>query len=405
MPAMPGKTTKTRYDAVFARHQLHCRAERGGRCNCKPSYYGACYDRSQRKYLYTKRQPTAEAARNARADLAKSIEQGTAPVSSATIVATARERFIAAAREGRALNKHGRRYKPRAIDTLDEVLRLHVEPRLGSKRLSAVRRSDVQAIVDELAPTMSGSRVRHVVNATRSLYRWAQDHELASHDPAALVRLPAMNATPVTRVASPAEFTKLLGALPLDDAVPYALAAYGMGRRAQILRLQWREVDLSVGAIEWGAEWEARKYEASQRVVPTVPPLLAILKRCYLEQGRPGGESRVCPARGANNRSGLLDPGELARRARERWKEAKLEPITLQECRHTAATWLDDAGVPPKVASVLMGHATPAHQPGAAHITLARYTHALPAGIERARETLARYLAEAERTASQRAGR
>ena len=34
----------------------------------------------------------------------------------------------------------------------------------------------------------------------------------------------------------------------------------------------------------------------------------------------------------------------------------------------------------PKVASVLMGHATPALQAGAAHITLARYTHALAEG-------------------------
>jgi hypothetical protein len=49
------------------------------------------------------------------------------------------------------------------------------------------------------------------------------------------------------------------------------------------------EVDLKVGAIEWGVEWEARKYGASRRVVPTVPPLLAMLKRAYLEQGRPAG--------------------------------------------------------------------------------------------------------------------
>ena len=51
-----------------------------------------------------------------------------------------------------------------------------------------------------------------------------------------------------------------------------------------------------------------------------------------------------------------------------------------------ATTWLDAAGVPPKVASVLMGHATPARQPGAAPITLARYTHALPEDIGHARE-------------------
>jgi integrase len=177
-----------------------------------------------------------------------------------------------------------------------------------------------------------------------------------------------------------------------------------MGRRAQIVRLRWPEVDLKVGAVEWGVEWEARKYEASRRVVPIVPPLLALLKRIHLEQGRPK-EGLVCPPRAEWATTGLLNTGWLAKRARKAWTDAKLRPITLQEARHTAATWLDAAGVPPKIASVLMGHATPDRQPGAAQITLARYTHALPEDIERARAKLAAYLAQAQSHQVEAAGR
>lgn len=36
-------------------------------------------------------------------------------------------------------------------------------------------------------------------------------------------------------------------ALPLDVALPYALAGYGMGRRVQIVRLRWTDVDLDIG--------------------------------------------------------------------------------------------------------------------------------------------------------------
>jgi hypothetical protein len=313
---MPGKDTRTRFQGVFARHQHHCTIGDGGRCNCKPSYYGVCYDRAGKKRVKTKRMPTAEAARNARADVARMLEQGEAPITNAVRLSDARERFVAAAREGRALNKHGHRYKPRAIDNVNESLRLHIEPILGQKRLSDIRRGDLQAIADDLAPNLSGSRVRSVVNAVRSLYRWAQDRDLASHDPAALVRLPAMDATPIERVASPVEFASLLAALPLEHALPYALAGYGMGRRAQIVCLRWEEVDLKVGAIEWGVEWEARKYEASRRVVPTVPPLLAMLKRGYLEQGRPEGKQLVCPPRGPS-RSGRLDSSWLGVSARK----------------------------------------------------------------------------------------
>jgi len=92
----------------------------------------------------------------------------------------------------------------------------------------------------------------------------------------------------------------------------------------------------------------------------------------------------------------LLSSSGLAQRARQRWPSAGLAAITLQECRHSAATWLDAAGISPKVASVLMGHSVPQRQPGAAQITLARYTHALPEDIERARQQLADYLAAAQ---------
>lgn len=69
-----------------------------------------------------------------------------------------------------------------------------------------------------------------------------------------------------------------------------------------------------------------------------------------------------------------------------------LTPIGLHECRHTAATWLDAAGVSPKVASVLMGHTTPDQQAGAAPITLNRYTHILPDATGKAREQLETWL-------------
>jgi integrase len=120
-------------------------------------------------------------------------------------------------------------------------------------------------------------------------------------------------------------------------------------------------------------------------------PLLTLLKRAWIKQGRPGGEELVCPPR-RRRPDGLLHSGGLSARANERWEESGLQPIGLHECRHTAATWLDAAGVSPKVASVLMGHAIPDHQPGAASITLARYTHMLPDAIETARKQLNAWL-------------
>ena len=66
----------------------------------------------------------------------------------------------------------------------------------------------------------------------------------------------------------------------------------------------------------------------------------------------------------------------------------------MHEARHTAATWLDHAGVSPKVSSQIMGHKTPEYQAGAARITLDRYTHVLPGELEHARDLLDKFLAE-----------
>ena len=399
MVGMP-KDTRTRYQGVYARHQQRCRTEEGGRCNCKPSYYGIAYDRARRKHVGTRRQPTTEAARNARADLQARLDRGEAPATRGVRLTEAREQFVRAAREGRALNKHGRRYKRKAIDLIEGRLKHDVEPRLGRRRIGDIRRGEVQAIVDDLTPVASGSSVRGVVNSLRALYTWAEDRDLVSHNPAARVKLPAMNATPIERVATPAEFARLLAALGTVDALAYGLAAYAMARAEQIRRARWQDVDLKVGAIELGVDPDARKSDAAHRVIPAVPPLLALLKRAYLEAGRPDGGELLCPPRYRARKSGLLSTNGLAKRARTQWGAAKLEPITLQECRHTAATWLDAASVSPKIASCLMGHTTPSRQEGAATITLARYTHALPDDIERAREQLAAYLAQAAKEAT-----
>ena len=111
------------------------------------------------------------AARAARQKLVELLESGELPQAAPVRFRDAHTRFVEAARDGRVLNKHGRRYKPSAIKDIDECLRVHVVPRFGGRRLTDVRRSHVQALVDDLTPAMSGSRVRSVVNAIRSLYR------------------------------------------------------------------------------------------------------------------------------------------------------------------------------------------------------------------------------------------
>jgi integrase len=399
-----GCDTRTRWDGVYARHAVGCGVQKLPRnptltqisraCDCDPSYWGQVYDRAEAGHVRTKRYATSSAARHARKALLELVEKGGVPKEAPLRVREAHERFIEAAKAGRALNKKGKRYKQTAIRNIDQSLAKHVLPALGARRLVDVRQRDIQKIVDDLSPRLSGSRIRSVVNAIRSLYAWAKQRELATHDPAADIRLPALNVTPRERIAPPREFVLLLDALAPEDALPYAIAGYAWARRAQIQHLHWKEIDLKLGLLELGADEEnASKSDAAHHVVPTVKPLLLMLKQEWLRQGRPSGEQLVCPPRNKSSKTGLLHTGGLQERAAKAWEAKELQPIGLHECRHTAATWLDAAGVSPKTASVLMSHSIPDRQPGAAAITLRTYTHLMPEALETARKQVDDWLA------------
>jgi integrase len=414
---MPGRDTQTRYQGIFARHKERCKVtETGNRrdCNCTPSYYGTAWDPEVGKSRKTPRLKQLSEARSARADLLDALGKGEfVPATSQMTLGDAYDRFVQAARDGVALNKWRRRYRPRSVEDLESV-RPHLPASLKRRRPDDLKRGDLQALVDKLsAKGLSGSRVRTVINGLRSFYTWAQDHELASHDPAQRVKLPATDAKPRERVATPAEFASLLGALSrqtpserekkttrtpraaLRDSVPFALAAYATARRQEIRVLDWKHVDLELGALELAADEEGRKPGGSWRVVPLVAPLRSLLRQEWLAQGRPK-QGKVCPPR-RNSKSGLAALATVQKRVHERWRDLKLEPIGLHEARHTAATWLDHAGVSPKVASQIMGHKTPEYQAGAARITLDRYTHVLPGELEHARELIDKFLAERQR--------
>jgi integrase len=408
--------TKTRYQGVFARHQAKCGLGEGKkRCNCRPRYYGVIWDRSVGKPLKTGRFDQVIEARDARADLLESLRRGT--ISARSYGATLEEiktRFLQGARNGVVLNKHGRKYRKRAIKELESALK-HLPDSLLRTPADKVLQGDIQNLADSLADRdrpLSGSRIREVVYGVSTLYQFAHPRELAKkdHNPKEGVRLPAPDETIRDFVVEASTFVLMLKGLEeptkgerekgnirtkrqaLRDQVPYALAAYGTARAQEIRILDWSDVYFGVRALELAADEEGRKPGGSWRIVPMVEPLLKILLEEWEAQGQPN-EGRVCRPR-KGSKSGLVSMDNIQDRSHRRWLDLGIKPILFQEARHTAATWMDHARVPRKVASEIMGHKTPTYALGAARITLQRYTHMLPSELERARERLDAYLRE-----------
>lgn len=203
-----------------------------------------------------------------------------------------------------------------------------------------------------------------------------------------------MDATPRDRVATAAEMASLLAALPIQDALPYAVAAYATARRSEIQYLRIEDVDLGLKVLYLGVDENGRKSRAAQRAVPLVQPLAGLIRRSLMARGRPAENELLCPGHKPGGRnSGRLSFEALQTRSDRAWSKVGLDRITAHECRHTCITWLDAAGVRPKVVSVLAGHSAPTLERGAAPITQRRYTHSLPGDLEAAREQFCSYLA------------
>lgn len=382
---------------MYARHRVSCALALGGKeCTCSPAYYGVAWDRSIGRNRRTPRASRVDQARRLRMELQAAIRLTAIPGRRVDLeFEEAHRLFIASCAEGVALNKQGRTYRKAAIRNLDSSLRRLPET-LRRRHLNEITRGDFQRAIDDFRREgLSSSRIRAIINAARSLYRWAQDRELAVGTPPGPVRLPAPDSVERDRVATPGEFARLLGVLNPADALPFALAAYGSARAQEARALSWPEVDLEHRQIVLAAEQSARKSQAARRTVPLVRPLLTRLWREWISRGRPSG-GRVCPPR-RKSLSGMISLDQLQKRVRRTWRELGMEPIGLQDSRHTAATWLDHAGVSPKVASVFMGHRIPRHRYDAAPITLGRYTHVLPGEMEHARDQLDAFLATRER--------
>lgn len=310
----------------------------------------------------------------------------------------AHERFIQDCRAGVALNNRGKPYRPKAISSLDSALR-RVPTSIRRKRLVDVVGHELQEAIDKfIREGLSASRIHTIVCAVRSLYTWAIHRGRASKCPAANLRLPALAEPSFIRVASPGEFADLLDAIPGEDALAWALAGYATARLQEIEALDWGDVDFDQNAVRLAGSIEARKSAAAHRIVPMVAQLRVRLNAEWGRQGRPA-DGPVFPPRRVDNSTGAANLNSVLRRVRIKWCDLGKDPITFQEARHTAATWLDHAGVSPKVASVLMGHKTPhlKTHPDAAPITLRRYTHVLRGELDRACDQLETFLSRRER--------
>jgi integrase len=389
-------------EGVSPRHSRSCASRTGGACNCEPTWEAWVFSKTDKAKI-RKTFGSRRAARAWRHQLLGMADQGQLRTPGKITLAQAGERWLEMAGRGEITNRSGRRYKPSALRTIEQDLRLRLIPELGGQAMSDVTRADMQRRVGEwLARGLSPSKVRAVVIAARVIWRdldlitGADDPLLV--DPTKGLRLPASTGRR-ERVATAREARKLLAALDEGERALWATAMYAGLRLGELRALRVKDIDLAHRRINVRRGWDqyegeiTPKTDSSRRPTVIVSRLEELLREHLARTARSGedlvfGRDWVTPfavssvndrARRAWARARSREDEEGTTSERER-----IRPIGLHECRHTAVSQMLDAGISIVKVSKMMGHAS-------IRITIDRYGHLLPGGEAQAASLLDAY--------------
>ena len=383
---------------IQERHSRGCRSRQGGRCNCDPTYRVRVWDPRQSK-RYSRGFMSLDAAQDWQREAMTAIRYGGAPrleaKDSLEAVASA---WLDDAERGIVRNKSGQPFKPSALRSYETALRLRVLPAFGQRRLADIRRADLQRFIYRLQRDgLDAGTIMVTLLPLRAIYRQAIADDTVRENPTRDLQLPAVTGRR-DRVASLSEAAELIAALPEGERALWATAFYGGLRRGELQALRWDAVDLARGVLRVERGWDqgARIVIETKDRKPRTVPITAVLRDYLLDHKLAAGGEDAAGYVFGTTPDRPFEPTVVMRRARSAWKTAKLDRITLHECRHSYASLMIDAGVNAKALSTFMGHAN-------ISITLDRYGHLMPGSENQAAALFDAYVereAEKARAAS-----
>ena len=353
---------------IVERHSRSCPSRNGGQCSkpCQPTFEAWVYSARDGKKI-RRGFPTIGAAKGWRSDALSALRRGTLKAPTRRTLDEAAATWLEGAEAGAIRNRSGEAYKPSVLRGYRSDLERHVLPTLGALRLSELRRSDVQLLVDRLVGQgLSGSKVRNAIMGLRALCRYAIERDEILVNPTTNLRLPATGGTR-ERAAAPNEARELLAALPEEDRPLWACAMFAGLRRCELRGLRWSDVDLGENLISVCRSLDdvagdiTPKSAKGTRRVPIIGELRRELLAFMLRTGRSGedlvfGRTADRPFTPSSIRKRALAAWEAENVKREQEGRSALSPIGLHECRHSFVSIAFAAGLSLEAIGDFVGH-------------------------------------------------
>lgn len=265
----------------------------------------------------------------------------------------------------------------------ESIVRVHLTPTLGHRRLSELSVADVSGLLAGREHVLDPQTRRHHRATLRRALSDAHRQGLVIRNVAALAKPPRMS-KPERQILDTAQVRALIEGTEGDRLHAFWVLAVTTGMRsAEMLALTWDDLDLDAGTARVGStlhridgQWKFRdpKTEKSKRSVPLPAVTIAALvelRRLQLEEqaklgvmGRRGlvfATAKGQPVHGPN----------LSKLLYKHLDRLGLPRVTVHDLRHSAATVLYSMGVPLSVIADILGHST-------IRVTSDLYRHRVP---------------------------
>lgn len=276
------------------------------------------------------------------------------------------------------------RLREKSYRSYVSLLRRYVRPILGERMLSAISPLDVQAVYHRLVERgLSARTVRYTHSVLRSAMRQAIRWRLLAEDPTNGAQLPRQRRREMRVLTAEQSRLFLDAAMKTPYGPVFAVALTTAARPSEYLALKWHDINWESGTVSiartlekvrGGWRFAETKRARSRRVIKLQEWVLELLKR-LLAKTKPKPVWSSWPAAAElifTTPSGRpIHVNKLAKKFKLILDDAGLTTIRLYDLRHTGATLALAAGVPPKVVSEQLGHASSA-------FTLDVYSHVLP---------------------------
>ena len=287
-----------------------------------------------------------------------------------------------------------------ATSTFDSYRRKvdrHILPTLGRVPIRRLRSEQLDALYESMLRPTDRSRplapktVLEVHLIIRGALADAEKRGLVNRNVALVAHAPRLRSIPKVEPETwtAQQLQAFLAAVAGHRLFPalWVLAATGM-RRSELLGLRWKDIDLATGAIKLNRGLVSVGYELhesrgktanARRRIELDPTSIEVLSawRQWQRTERVAVGASVPDRVFTDCDGGPVHPDKLSQTFDRLVRRAGVPVIRLHDLRHTHATLLIDAGVPVKVVSERLGHAT-------ATFTIETYQHVQPSMQTRA---------------------